>query len=173
MFAEAITVSDKSGNANEPAALAAADQVVSGMIVGLGSGTTASLVVKADRRADRGARGWKSSVWRPVWRPADLARSVNIAVRELDDFEALVLNIDGADEIDHAFRMIKGRGGTLLRVKLVVSGGTTHVVTVITAGKRVDRLGSTSPIPVEISPIGMRHTERPAASSSERSPACD
>ncbi len=149
---------EQNSAAKELAAQAAADQVVNGMIVGLGSGTTASLVVKAigARIAREGLEivGVATSV-----ATADLARSVNISVRELDDFEALDLNMDGADEIDHAFRMIKGRGGALLREKLVVTAARRRV-TVITAGKRVDRLGSTSPIPVEISSFGMRHTER-------------
>jgi ribose 5-phosphate isomerase A len=55
--------------------------------------------------------------------------------------------------------MIKGRVGALLREKLVGSA-SAHRVTMITANKRVDRLGETAPIPVEVSPVGVTHTER-------------
>ena len=50
---------------------------------------------------------------------AELARSLKIPLRELDEVEALDINLDGADEIDPQFRMIKGRGGALLREKIV------------------------------------------------------
>src|SRR5207302_7399929 len=90
---------------------------------------------------------------------AELARALGIPLRELDDVEALDLNLDGADEIDGAFRMIKGRGGALLREKLVVAAARRRVA-IITAEKRVERLGVQMPIPVEVSPFGLRHVER-------------
>jgi ribose 5-phosphate isomerase A len=89
---------------------------------------------------------------------AQLASSLSIPLRELDDVTTLDINLDGADEIDPQFRMIKGRGGALLREKIVASA-SGHRVTMITASKRVDRLGAVAPIPVEVSPIGARHTE--------------
>ena len=90
---------------------------------------------------------------------ASLARSLNIPVRELDDVETLDINLDGADEIDPHFQMIKGRGGALLREKIVATA-SRHRVTMITADKRVERLGIIMPIPVEVSRIGVKHTER-------------
>jgi ribose 5-phosphate isomerase A len=90
---------------------------------------------------------------------AELARSLGIPLRELDDVDALDLNLDGADEVDPAFAMIKGLGGALLREKLVVSAARLRV-TVITPEKRVARLGEHAPVPVEVSPIGTRHVER-------------
>jgi ribose 5-phosphate isomerase A len=156
--AEDIIVRDQSSTAKRRAALAAANLVESGMIVGLGSGTTAALVVQAigERIAREGLKivGIATSV-----ATAELARSVNLPLRELDEVDTLDLNIDGADEVDRAFRMIKGRGGALLREKIVVSAARRRI-TVVTADKRVDRLGSTAPIPVEISSMGLRHTER-------------
>jgi ribose 5-phosphate isomerase A len=151
-------VGDQTNTAKQRAAQAGADRVDTGMIIGLGSGTTASLVVKAigERVA---LEGLKIVAVATSVATANLARSVNIPLRELDDVEALDLNIDGADEVDHAFRMIKGRGGALLREKIVVSAARRRI-TVITADKRVARLGSIYAIPVEISPFGMRHTER-------------
>ena len=90
---------------------------------------------------------------------AELARSLGVDVVELDDVNTLDINLDGADEIDPQFQMIKGRGGALLREKIVATASSRRV-TMITTEKRVQNLGATMPIPVEVSPIGARHTER-------------
>ena len=139
------------------AAKAAAALVEDGMAVGLGSGTTAALVVRAigDRVANEGLRlvGVPTSV-----ATAELAASFKIPLRELDDVETLDLNLDGADEVDPQFRMIKGRGGALLREKIVASYARKRV-TVITPEKRVESLGVNAPVPVEVSSIGTRHVE--------------
>jgi ribose 5-phosphate isomerase A len=90
---------------------------------------------------------------------AELAREMGIPLRELDDVSGLDMNLDGADEVDPQFRMIKGRGGALLREKIVACVATRRV-TIITAEKRVERLGVNAPIPVEVSKIGLKHTER-------------
>ncbi len=144
--------------AKRRAAEAAAALVQSGMAVGLGTGTTAELVIRAlsERVADEGLRflAVPTSV-----ETAELASSLGIPLRELDDVDVLDLNLDGADEIDPEFRMIKGRGGALLREKLVVTAARRRV-TVITEEKQVARLGQNAPIPVEVSPIGARHTQR-------------
>jgi ribose 5-phosphate isomerase A len=128
------------------------------MVVGLGSGSTAALMVRrlGERLRDEALKiiGVATSV-----ATAELATSLNIPLRELDDVATLDINLDGADEIDPQFRMIKGRGGALLREKIVASA-SRHRVTMITAGKRVERLGAASPVPVEVSPIGSKHTER-------------
>ena len=105
---------------------------------------------------------------------ADLARELKIPLRELDDVDALDINLDGADEIDPQFRMIKGRGGALLREKIVATA-SSHRVTVITADKRVARLGMTVPVPVEVSSVGRKHTETPASTTQrdhDLSPCC-
>src|SRR5690349_11968683 len=89
------------------AAKAAASLVAPSMTVGLGSGSTAALVVRAlgERVTGEGLRfvGVPTSV-----ATAELAHSLGIPLRELDDVEALDLNLDGADEVDPAFVMIKG-----------------------------------------------------------------
>lgn len=147
---------DRSGK--REAARAAAALVGDGMNVGLGSGTTAALVVRAlgERVANEGLRfiGVPTSVETAV-----LAKSLKITLRELDDVEALDLSIDGADEIDPGFRMLKGRGGALLREKIVASSALRRV-TVLTPEKRVAHLGVSAPVPVEVSPVGVRHLAR-------------
>jgi ribose 5-phosphate isomerase A len=142
----------------ERAAAAAAALVASGMIVGLGSGSTAELMVRRiGKRVEQD--GLKIVAVATSDATASLARSLKIIVHELDDFETLDINLDGADEIDPHFQMIKGRGGALLREKIVATA-SKHRVTMITADKRVERLGIVMPIPVEVSRIGVKHTER-------------
>jgi ribose 5-phosphate isomerase A len=90
---------------------------------------------------------------------AELAREMGVLLRDVDDVPALDLNIDGADEIDGRYRMIKGRGGALLREKIVACIAKRRV-TVVTDDKRVDRLGVGAPVPVEVSRMGVKHIER-------------
>jgi ribose 5-phosphate isomerase A len=139
------------------AALAGAALVESGMVVGLGSGSTAALMVRRLGERTR-EEGLKIVAVATSIATADLARSLNIVIRELDDVADLDINLDGADEIDPHFQMIKGRGGALLREKIVATS-SRHRVTMITADKRVQQLGLIVPIPVEVSPIGVKHTE--------------
>lgn len=140
------------------AARTAADLVESGMIVGLGTGSTATLMVRrlGERREHDGLKivGVPTSV-----ATAELARNLSIPLRDLDDISGLDINLDGADEVDPQFRMIKGRGGALLREKIAACVAARRV-TIITDDKRVDRLGVNAPIPVEVSRVGLKHTER-------------
>jgi ribose 5-phosphate isomerase A len=128
------------------------------MIVGLGTGSTAALMLRrlGERREHDGLKivGVPTSV-----ATAELARHLSIPLRDLDDISSLDINLDGADEVDPQFRMIKGRGGALLREKLVACVAARRV-TIITDVKRVDRLGASAAIPVEVSRVGLKHTER-------------
>lgn len=139
------------------AARAAAGLVQPGMIVGLGSGSTATLMVRrlGERVAGEGLEfvGVPTSV-----ATAELAREVGIPLRDVDDVSHVDLNIDGADEIDPKYRMIKGRGGALLREKLVACVAHRRV-TIVSPEKIVPRLGTGSPVPVEVSRLGWRHVE--------------
>ena len=140
------------------AAEASAELVETGMIVGLGTGTTASAMVRRlGARVERESLRFVGVATSAA--TATLARSLGIALRELDEVDVLDLNLDGADEIDGRFRMTKGHGGALLREKIVASAARRHVA-IITADKRVERLGTKMPIPVEVSPFGLRHVER-------------
>jgi ribose 5-phosphate isomerase A len=151
-------VSINTDSAKDRAARAGASLVRDGMIVGLGSGSTSVLMVRhlAGRiEAERlSIIGVPSSTG-----TAELARELNIPLCELDAVDRLDINLDGADEIDRQFRMIKGRGGALLREKIVACAASLHV-TMITADKQVDCLGRGMPVPVEVSPFGLGHTER-------------
>lgn len=143
--------------AKDRAAKAAADLVRDGMIVGLGSGTTSALMI--ERLGERvGEEGIKILAVPTSVATAKLARHFGIPVRELDDVPRVDISLDGADEIDGRFRMIKGRGGALLREKIVASASSWRV-TMVTSEKRVDRLGLHAPVPVEVSPVGIKYTE--------------
>jgi ribose 5-phosphate isomerase A len=143
--------------AKHHAARAAAAMVEGGMVVGLGSGTTACITIQ--HLAERLRRERLEIVGVPTSAAtAELARSLDIPLRDLDEVDTLDLNLDGADEIDPRFRMIKGRGGALLREKIVVSTARRRV-TIVTREKRVERLGRTMPLPVEVSQFGLKHTE--------------
>jgi ribose 5-phosphate isomerase A len=140
------------------AAHAAAALVRDGMTVGLGSGSTSALMIRriAERIAQENLKITAASTSEESTR---LASGLGILVRDLDDLPHLDINLDGADEIDPQFRMIKGRGGALLREKIFALA-SNHRVTMIDADKRVERLGTRCPLPVEVSSIGVRHTER-------------
>ena len=128
------------------------------MTVGLGSGSTAALMVQflADRMRREGLKITGVPTSRAT---AELASGLKIPLRDLDEVSTLDINIDGADEVDAQFRMIKGRGGALLREKIVASTSPRRV-TMITQEKRVSQLGLVSAIPVEVSAFGLKHTER-------------
>ena len=136
------------------AAEAAALLVQDGMVVGLGSGSTAALAVKAiGRRAPRivGVATSEST--------ATLARELGIALATLAERPRIDLTIDGADEIEvGTLHLIKGRGGALLREKIVASA-TARLVIVADESKVVDRLTAAErPIPVEVVPFGWEST---------------
>jgi len=148
-------VATNTESAKDRAARAGALLVESGMTVGLGSGSTAALMLRflADRIEQEGLLITGVPTSRAT---AELARTLKIPLRDLDDVSVLDINLDGADEIDPGFRMIKGRGGALLREKIVASSSARRV-TMITAEKRVASLGIA--VPVEVSSFGMNHTE--------------
>lgn len=135
----------------------AADFVEDGMLVGLGSGSTAEWMVRCLGRRVREdglrIRGVPTST-----RTAELARREGIAVADFDEVERLDIVIDGADEVDGDMNLIKGGGGALLREKIVASA-SDRMVAIVDASKRVDRLGA-YPLPVEAIPFGLRATRR-------------
>lgn len=138
------------------AAQAASDLVHDGMAVGLGSGSTATLLIQllGQRVRDHGLRivGAPTSV-----ATAKLAESYGIPLMELDDREHLDINIDGADEVDPAYNIIKGLGGALLREKLVAAAARRRVF-IVGDNKLVPTLGDHCPVPIEVSPFGLEHT---------------
>jgi ribose 5-phosphate isomerase A len=133
------------------AAVYAAGMVEDGTTVGLGSGTTARILVKElGRRVLAGLRvvGVPTSD-----DTANLARSFDIPLATLEEQSTLDIVIDGADEVDPGLNLIKGRGGALLREKMVAMAGERFVV-LVDESKRVERLGALAPVPVEVVQFG-------------------
>jgi ribose 5-phosphate isomerase A len=137
----------------------AASLVENGMVVGLGSGTTAALAVRALGR--RVAAGLDIVGVPTSEKTAALARELGIQLSDLAQHERIDLTIDGADEVERgALNLVKGLGGALLREKIVASA-TARLVIVADESKVVDRLRiHEGPIPIEISIFGWESTAR-------------
>jgi ribose 5-phosphate isomerase A len=136
-------------------AVAAADLVKPGMLVGLGTGSTASAVIEELGRRVTGGLTFTGVATSS--RTENQARQLGICLTRLDDVNRLDLGIDGADEIDPALNAIKGRGGALLMEKLVALACDQFVL-VASTEKNVDHLGERTPLPVEIVSFGWPHT---------------
>jgi ribose 5-phosphate isomerase A len=142
----------------EEAAERAVQQLESGMVVGLGSGTTATLAVDAiGKRVQQGLRitGVPTSE-----KTAAQARELNIPLIELGDTVTIDITIDGADEVETGtLNLIKGGGGNQLREKLVAVA-SARLLIVVDETKVVSKLGSRFAIPVEVVQFGWQTTAK-------------
>jgi ribose 5-phosphate isomerase A len=145
----------------------AVDFLRSGMVVGLGSGSTArfaTLQIAAKLRLGE----LRDIVAIPTSEEtARLARAEGIPLTTLDEHPRIDATIDGADEVDPQLDVIKGLGGALLREK-IVAFATGHEIIVVDESKLVQRLGTKSPVPVEVIQFGWRNTEAALARTSAR-----
>jgi ribose 5-phosphate isomerase A len=141
----------------EAAAAAAATQLQDGMVVGLGSGTTATLAVAAiGRRVQQGLKiiGIPTSE-----KTAEQARLLNIPLSTLEERSAIDVTIDGADEVEAGtLSLVKGGGGNLLREK-IVAVASSRMIVVVDERKVVGELGSHA-LPVEVVPFGWKTTAK-------------
>jgi ribose 5-phosphate isomerase A len=137
------------------AAEQAVARVQSGMVLGLGTGSTSALAVDAiGRRLAAGEL--QNIVGIPTsTRTSDQAKSLGIPLTTLEQHPAVDLTIDGADQVDPDGNLIKGGGGALLWEK-IVAAATRQYVIVVDASKLVDRLGLGFPVPVEVMPFGWK-----------------
>jgi ribose 5-phosphate isomerase A len=127
---------------------AAAALVEPGMVVGLGSGSTAAWMIRAlARRLQEEGLHIRGAVPTSGQTEA-LARELGIPLTDLDHYPELDLDLDGTDEIDAHLQLIKGGGGALLREKVVASASRRFVV-IADATKQVSTLGLRTPLPVE------------------------
>lgn len=135
------------------AGMRALEVVGDGMRIGLGTGSTvahflAFLAEKLNRGSLRGIVCVPTSLW-----TADRCRSLGIPLTSLSEHPELDVTIDGADEVDPDLNLIKGLGGALLREKMVAQA-SKRLVIIADDGKLVDRLGTKSPLPVEVVQFG-------------------
>lgn len=138
------------------AAEEAAKHVERGMTLGLGTGSTAAHFI--DFMGSRIAEGWPLKGVPTSEETRRQAESVGIEIIEPDETTTIDLAVDGADEVDPNFNLIKGGGGALLREK-IVAGSATKFIVIADKSKRVAHLGAFQ-LPVEIEPFGWALTVR-------------
>jgi len=141
----------------QTAARAAVELVQSGDVVGLGSGSTATHVVRflAERIRNQGLKivGIPTSQ-----QTRKLAEQLNIPLTTLDEMQQIDITLDGADEIDRELNLIKGGGGALLREKIIASA-SRRLIIVADSTKMVPHLGK-FPLPVEVIPFAQALIEQ-------------
>lgn len=130
-----------------------------GMKLGLGSGTTSHFFVR--ELGKHVAGGLRLTCTTTSRSTIDVAREVGIAITDPNDIGEIDLTIDGPDEIDRDFNMIKGGGACLLWEK-IVAHASKRMITVCDESKIVDRLGA-FPLPVEVVQFAWKQTERMVA----------
>lgn len=138
------------------AAEAAVALVEDGMVVGLGTGSTAAYAVEALARRDR--QGLRFLGIPTSEQTAARAKAAGIALTSFAEHQQIDLTIDGADEVEGGtLNLIKGLGGALLREK-IVAAASRRLAIIVDATKLVDRLGTHTPVPVEAVTFGLEST---------------
>ena len=139
------------------AALAALDYIEDGSIVGVGTGSTVNHFIDGLASMRERIRGAVSSSEASSKRLA----AHGIPVFDLNEVDRIPVYVDGADEIDESFAMIKGGGGALTREK-IVAAVSERFICICDASKRVPTLGR-FPLPVEVIPMARSHVARELA----------
>jgi ribose 5-phosphate isomerase A len=140
-----------SDEAKRRAAAAAVEMITPGMVVGLGSGTTSAIFVEL--LAERVKEGLRVRGVPTSLATAEAARRLGIPVTDPISGVSIDLVVDGADEVDGGLCMIKGLGGALVREK-IVARAARRVVIIVDESKLVEKLGTRSPVPVEVVRFG-------------------
>ena len=143
-------------NAKKLAAEKAVTFVKGGMIIGLGTGSTASFAIEAiGKLVNQGLsiKAVASSI-----RSEDLAKTHGIPLISFSEIKTIDIYIDGADEVDQQLNLIKGGGGALLREKIVAFNSKEFIV-IVDSSKQVDHLGK-FPLPVEVTDFGHELTRK-------------
>ena len=131
------------------AAERAVAEVRDGMVVGLGSGSTARLAIEALARRGLDIVGIPSSE-----RSAALARQLGLRLTSFAAHRRIDLTIDGADQVERGtLTLVKGGGGSLLREK-IVAAASARMLVIVDESKIVDSLGPRTPLPIEVVPFG-------------------
>ena len=137
------------------AAAAALEHVTPGMRLGIGTGSTADEFIRL--LAKKVAAGLSVTGVPTSERSAALCRELGVPLATLEEMPELDLTIDGTDEIDPDFCLIKGGGGALLREKIVAAASAKMLV-IADETKIVDHLGA-FPLPIEVNQFGLASTK--------------
>ncbi|HEY1922318.1 MAG TPA: ribose 5-phosphate isomerase A [Tepidisphaeraceae bacterium] len=138
---------------------AALQHVKDGMIVGLGTGSTAKYFIEAVGNALRDGKLRDIRAVPTSVNSEKLAKEFGMPVLTFAQTNRVDLTVDGADEIAPDLTLIKGLGGALLREKLVAQNSAKLII-IADAQKLVTKLGTKSPLPVEVTPFGYEASER-------------
>src|SRR5690554_5281062 len=141
-------------NEKKLAAEKAVEYINSGMIVGLGTGSTVNFFI--NKLGELVKKGLKISGVSTSNATTSLALANNIPLIPVDEVNETDITIDGADEVDKNFNGIKGGGGALLFEKIISSISKKNIW-IVDSSKLVKQLGK-FPLPVEIVPFGYKHT---------------
>jgi ribose 5-phosphate isomerase A len=136
------------------AALAVLKKIDNGMVVGLGTGSTANHFTRG--LAEKVSSGLRVQCVPTSRATADLAKSLGLQITTLEERPFIDITVDGTDEIDPEFRLIKGGGGALLSEKIVASSSKFMVV-IADESKQVKTLGKFA-LPIEVVPFGVKAT---------------
>lgn len=138
------------------AAAAALDYVKDGMIVGLGTGSTSAHFVRL--LGERVRQGLRVKGVPTSEATKALAEEVGVPLLSISQVTNIDIDVDGADEVDPRFRLIKGGGGALLREK-IVAAASTNMIVIADDTKAVETLGA-FPLPVEVTRFGFALTAK-------------
>ena len=139
-------------------ALHAARQVKDGMLVGLGTGSTANYFIEELARRQR-EEGLKITAISSSVVSAVKAQSLGLPLLAMEQLTRLDLYVDGADEVAPDLTLLKGRGYDLVREKLLARASDAFLV-LVDGSKLVERIGEKYPIPVEVMPFAWRLVQR-------------
>lgn len=151
---KSMAKTDEIQKAKDSAGKAALDFIKDGMVVGLGTGSTASCFI--EHLIEKCKSGLKIKAVATSTRSTEQAKKGGIPFLDINEITSVDITVDGADEIDHSKRMIKGGGGALMREKIIASM-SKEVVIVVDESKYVKKLGK-FPVPVEIIPFAYKAT---------------
>lgn len=142
-------------DAKKQAAEKAIEFVTDGQIVGLGTGSTSKFAIEGlARRVGEGLNLKGVATSKATER---MARELGIPITDLNEVPAIDVAIDGADEVDGNFDMIKGGGGALTREKLVALAAARRIY-IVDESKLVQTLGAKWSVPVEVLPFAWRYS---------------
>jgi ribose 5-phosphate isomerase A len=153
------------GDTDHPGIQAAAARALAlipdGARIGLGSGRAASaFITMLGARVKEGLRIWGVPTSREA---GELARRSGVSLIELGADVALDFTVDGADEVAPNLDLIKGRGGALVRERIVAASSASQLI-LVGAEKLVQALGERGPLPVEVTPLAAWLVSRACAS---------
>ena len=132
------------------------DFVKDGMTVGLGTGSTAYYAILRVGELVKG--GFKLRCVATSMQTERIAKEHGIDIVDLGEVDHIDVTIDGADEVDPQMQLIKGLGGALLGEKIVAASSRAEVI-IVDESKLVERLGTKSPLPVEVLTFGHEKTK--------------